>query len=117
MLVHVTPFNALMWDNGVTPVRVIEHGVTIAPGITYSSEKERGLVIVNHLGRRGRRFGVDIVERVREQVPLDLIGKGTEESGGPGEVLHADLPAFAATYRFVFSPVRYISMGSQLSNP
>src|SRR5690606_11094433 len=27
LLVHVTEFNALMWDSGRTPSRVIEHGV------------------------------------------------------------------------------------------
>src|SRR5262249_205729 len=29
LLVHVTPFDALMWDNGRTPTRVIDHGVTV----------------------------------------------------------------------------------------
>lgn len=110
LLIHVTPFNALMWDNGVTPARVIEHGVITPNGISYSGEKERGLVIVNHLARGGRRLGGDIFELVRKQVPLDLVGTGTEESGGMGEVMHGDLPALAATYRFVFSPIRYASM-------
>lgn len=111
LLVHVTPFNALMWDNGETPVRVIEHGVIIPPGIVYSGEKARGLVIVNHITRRGRRLGADIFEQVRKEIPLDLVGMGAEESGGIGEVLHAGMPAFAATYRFVFNPIRYTSMG------
>src|SRR5258706_2001019 len=26
LLIHVTPFNALMWDSGITHSRVIEHG-------------------------------------------------------------------------------------------
>ena len=30
LLVHVTAFNQLMWDNGRTPTRVIEHGVVDA---------------------------------------------------------------------------------------
>ncbi len=30
-LVHVTHFNALFWDAGATPVRVIEHGI-VDPG-------------------------------------------------------------------------------------
>ncbi|HWJ93803.1 MAG TPA: glycosyltransferase, partial [Telluria sp.] len=34
-----------------------------------------------------------------------------EELGGLGEVEHALLPAFAARYRFLFSPIRYTSMG------
>lgn len=111
LIVHVTPFNALMWDDGITPSRVIEHGVIIPQGIRYTGENARGLVIVNHLARRGRRLGADIFEQVRQQVPLDLIGMGAEESGGLGEILHADLPAFAARYRFVFNPIRYTSMG------
>ena len=35
LLVHVTPFNALMWDNGVTPTRVIEHGVLMPDHVAY----------------------------------------------------------------------------------
>lgn len=111
LLVHVTPFNALMWDNGETPVRIIEHGVIIPRGIRYQGDRESGLVIVNHLARRGRRLGADIFETARKQVPLELIGMGAEESGGRGEILHADLPAFAAQYRFLFNPIRYTSMG------
>src|SRR5690606_424541 len=34
LLVHVTAFNELMWDNGRTPTRVIEHGV-LAPEATH----------------------------------------------------------------------------------
>lgn len=111
LLVHVTPFNALMWDNGRTPVRVIEHGVLLPPGVRYSGELERGLVITNHLARRGRRVGADLVARARTEVPLDLVGMAAEELGGLGEVEHALLPAFAARYRFLFSPIRYTSMG------
>lgn len=111
LLVHVTPFNALMWDNGRTPVRVIEHGVLVAPGVRYSGELERGLVITNHLARRGRRVGADLFARARAEVPLDLVGMAADELGGLGEVEHALLPAFAARYRFLFSPIRYTSMG------
>jgi len=111
LLVHVTPFNALMWNNGRTPVRVIEHGVIVPQGVTYRGELARGLTAVNHLARRGRRLGGDIFQQAREQVPLDLVGMGAEEMGGIGEILHAQLPAFAADYRFFFNPIRYTSMG------
>jgi hypothetical protein len=110
LLVHVTPFNALMWDSGQTPVRIVEHGV-IAPKVRYSGELECGLTIVNHLMRRGRRLGGDIFAAARSQVPLDLIGMGAEEAGGIGEIQHAEVPAFAARYRFLFNPIRYTSMG------
>jgi hypothetical protein len=111
LLVHVTPFNALMWDNGRTPTRVIEHGVTIPPGVQYQGDLARGLVITNHLARRGRRVGADLFDQVRAALQLDLIGMGADELDGLGEVPHAELPAFASRYRFLFSPLRYTSMG------
>lgn len=111
LLVHVTHFNALMWDSGRTPTRVIEHGVMVPPQVRYDGALARGLVIVNHLARRGRRLGGDVFLRARRDVPLDLIGMGAEEMGGLGEVQHAQLPAFAAGYRFLFNPIRYTSLG------
>lgn len=111
LLVHVTPFNELMWDNGRTPTRVIEHGVLVPDGVRYRGELARGLVISNHLGRRGRRMGPDLFLRARAELPLDLIGMAAEELGGIGEIEHARLPAFAAHYRFLFSPIRYSSLG------
>jgi hypothetical protein len=111
LLVHVTPFNELMWDNGRTPTRVIEHGVLVPDGVRYRGELARGLVISNHLARRGRRMGPDLFLRARAELPLDLVGMAAEELGGIGEIEHARLPAFAAHYRFLFSPIRYSSLG------
>jgi hypothetical protein len=111
LLVHVTPFNELMWDNGRTPTRVIEHGVRIPDGVAYRGDLERGLVITNHLDRRGRRMGPDLFLGVRQQLPLELVGMAAEELGGLGEIEHAHLPAFASRYRFLFSPIRYSSLG------
>jgi glycosyltransferase involved in cell wall biosynthesis len=111
LLVHVTPFNELMWDNGRTPTRVIEHGVLVPDGVAYRGDLARGLVITNHLGRRGRRMGPDLFLKVRAQLPLELIGMAAEELGGVGEVTHAQVPTFAARYRFLFSPIRYSSLG------
>ncbi len=111
LLIHVTPFNDLMWDCGKTPTRVIDHGVFPREGVRWTGELERGLVVVNGLHNRGRRIGADVLERVREQVPLDVAGMGSERLGGLGEVRHQDLPAFAARYRFFFNPIRYTSMG------
>ncbi|TAK84989.1 MAG: glycosyltransferase family 1 protein [Betaproteobacteria bacterium] len=110
LVVHCTAFNRLMWDNGRSPTRVIDHGV-IAPRAAYSGELERGLVVINHIARRGRRLGFDIFRHARKNVPLDLVGMGAEEAGGLGEIRHADLAAFAARYRFFFNPIRYTSMG------
>jgi hypothetical protein len=111
LLVHVTHFNELMWDNGDTPTRVIEHGVDVPSDVRYTGELERGLVIVNDLATRGRRLGLDVFERVRELVPLDLVGMRSEALGGLGEISPPDLPAFASRYRFLFNPIRWTSLG------
>jgi hypothetical protein len=111
LLVHVTHFNNLMWDNGRTPTRVIEHGVLVPEGVRYTGELNRGIVVVNGLKRRGRRLGLDVFEQARRAVPLDLVGMLSEEAGGLGEVKPPGLPAFEARYRFFFNPIRYTSLG------
>ena len=111
VLVHCTPFNALMWDSSRTPVRVIEHGVKPLSEARYGGELERGIVVVNHLARRGRRLGADVFATVREQVPLDLVGMDAERAGGLGEVPNAALGAYMAPYRFFFNPIRWTSLG------
>jgi hypothetical protein len=111
LLVHVTHFNALMWDSPLTPTRVIEHGVRIPAGVAYRGELARGLVAINDLARRGRRLGADIFRQARAQLPLERVGMGAQAMGGLGEIEHAALPAFAARYRFLFSPIRYGSLG------
>lgn len=109
MLVHVTHFNKLMWDNNRTPTMVIEHGVTM-PEHSYTGELDKGIVVINNLPARGRLLGFDIFKQVKEQVPIDLAGMGTGE-WGLGEVLHPQLPAFETRYRFFFNPIRYTSLG------
>lgn len=111
LLVHVTPFNRLMWDSGRTPTRVVEHGVKVPAGLRYDGSLERGLAVVNHLARRGRRLGADVFLQAREQVPLDLVGMDAEASGGLGEIPNPQLPAFMARYRFYFHPIRWTSLG------
>jgi len=110
LLVHCTAFNRLMWNSGQVPTRVIDHGV-IEPKARYTGELARGLVVVNNIAKRGRRLGHDVYREAKRELPLDLVGMGAEEAGGIGEVLHAELPAFAARYRFLFNPIRYTSMG------
>ena len=111
LLVHVTAFNQLMWDSGRTPTCVIEHGVIVPEDVNYTGELDRGLVVVNGLRSRGRRLGADVFEQVRRQVPLDLVGMGSAELAGLGEIPHHQLPAFQAQYRFFFNPIRYTSLG------
>lgn len=111
LLVHVTPFNALMWDSGPTPATVVEHGVKLLAPAVATYELPRGIVVVNHLRRRGRRLGADVYDRMARAVPLDLVGMASGDAGGLGEVANAELPAFMARYRFFFNPIRYTSLG------
>ncbi|HSL42438.1 MAG TPA: glycosyltransferase [Anaerolineales bacterium] len=111
LLVHVTHFNNLMWDNGRTPTRVVEHGVIIPDTARYTGELERGLVIVNNLCSRGRRLGLDIFEKVRKEIPLDLVGINSHELGGVASLAHKELLELEGHYRFVFNPIRYTSLG------
>lgn len=104
VLVHVTHYNALMWEAQDVPVAVIEHGVpemaawadagvhgsTQTSGIADTStlnthashaaeannmgSRNRGIAVINNLGSRGRRLGADIYQWARGRIPLDLIG-------------------------------------------
>jgi glycosyltransferase involved in cell wall biosynthesis len=111
LLVHVTAFNDLMWDAGRTPTCVIEHGVMVPESARYTGEREAGVVVVNDLAQRGRRLGLDVFERARAQVPLSLIGMGSAELGGEGELRGERLWEFAASHRYFFNPIRYTSLG------
>lgn len=111
LLVHVTHFNRLMWNNNRTPTTVIEHAVMIPDGVKYTGEKDKGIVVINNIHSRGRRLGLDIFEQVRREVPLDIVGMGSEKVGGLGEVPPPDLPEFISKYRFFFNPIRYTSLG------
>jgi glycosyltransferase involved in cell wall biosynthesis len=111
LLVHVTAFNNLMWDAGHTPTCVIEHGIMVPESARYRGEREAGVVVVNNLAQRGRRLGLDVFERARAQVPLSLIGMGSEALGGEGELRGDRLWEFAASHRYFFNPIRYTSLG------
>ncbi|HZP87211.1 MAG TPA: glycosyltransferase family 4 protein [Burkholderiales bacterium] len=111
LLVHCTHFNALMWDSGITPTRVIEHGVQLPKPAHYSGHRARGIAVVNHLTQRGRRLGADVFESVRAQVPLDLVGMASHDAGGLGEIANDELANTMAAYRFFFNPIRYTSLG------
>ena len=110
LVVHVTHFNALAWDNGRSPVRVVEHGVIVPEEVRYSGELARGVVAINHLASRGRMLGRDVFERVRAEVPIDLVGMAAESLGGVGEIDPPALAGFLARYRFYFHPIRWTSL-------
>jgi hypothetical protein len=110
LLVHVTKYNELMWDNQRTPTTVIEHSVAIDPALEYRGDVARGVTVVNELQRRGRIAGADLFHQAREQLPLDLIGMQSEALGGFGDIPYRELHQRVARYRFMFSPMRYTSL-------
>ena len=110
LLVQVTHYNRLMWDNGRTPTTVIEHSVAIDPGAVYRGDAAQGITVLNGMQKRPRITGLDLFLQAREAVPLDLAGMETEEFGGLGDVPYRDLHRIVAGYRFLFSPIRYTSL-------
>jgi hypothetical protein len=110
LLVHVTPFNDLMWDSGDVPTQVIDHGVEI-PDAEPTFELERGIAAINDLPKRGRRLGLDVFERWRAMAPLDLAGMGSEAIGGLGALSPTELVTTERRYRVYCSPIRYTSLG------
>jgi hypothetical protein len=110
IVVHVTPWNALMWDCGRAPTHVVEHGVFVPGGVRATYELPRGITAVNHLRSRGRRMGADVFCRMRARVPIDLVGMDAEALGGIGEIDPPSLARVQSRYRFHFSPVRQTSL-------
>lgn len=112
-LVHVTHFNALFWDAGATPTRVIEHGV-VDPGCRYTGELPRAAVVVNEPGRRARVTGTDLLPRLNGTVPLDLFGIGAGAVGGIEDLPQARLHDEMARRRVYLHPIRWTSLGLAL---
>jgi hypothetical protein len=95
VVVHVTHFNAAMWDTGSTPVRVIEHGV-VDPGHRWTPEVPHSAVIVNDPVRRGRAVGTDLLPALSRTAPIDVYGMRAsaldEHFGGIENIItHEDL--------------------------
>lgn len=124
-LVHVTGFNALMWDNGAAPVTVVEHGV-LDPGHRYTGERESLAVVVNEPVRRWRVAGTDLVLGVADPstgVGVDVYGMGMTAllARAPHLAghLHEDLPQArlheeVARHRAYLHPYRWTSLGLAL---
>jgi len=123
VLVHVTHFNRLFWDNGRTRTAVIEHGI-VDPGHQYTGRLERAAVVVNEPVRRGRYTGTDLLSALSEAAPLDVFGMRTEGLAGhlglpPDRCRAQDLPqsqlhTAMAQRRLYLHPVRWTSLGLSL---
>ena len=130
-VVHVTAFNALVWDNGAAPVVVVEHGVP-DPGYLYTGERARVAAVVNEPVRRWRVAGTDVLLGVAGRVPVEAYGMGMADlraaadgaAGLDGERsldghLHEDvrqdeLHPRLAQARAYLHPYRWTSLGLSL---
>jgi hypothetical protein len=112
-IVHVTHFNALFWDTGSTPTRVIEHGI-VDPGLRYTGELPRAAVVINEPQRRGRVTGTDLLGELNGDVQIDLFGIGAGALGGFEDLPQAKLHQEMARRRVYLHPIRWTSLGLSL---
>lgn len=120
-VVHVTSFNAVMWDCGSAPTAVVEHGV-IDPGYRYTGELESLAAVVNEPVRRWRVAGADLLLAMSQSMPVEVYGMGLDALvvRAPQFVgkIH-DLPQHRlhdriGHHRAYFHPYRWTSLGLAL---
>jgi glycosyltransferase involved in cell wall biosynthesis len=112
-LVHVTHFNRLFWDAGITPTRVVEHGI-VDPGARYEGGLPRAAVVVNEPVRRARVTGTDLLDPLGDRVPIDVFGMGADALGGVDDLPQDRLHEEMARRRVYLHPVRWTSLGLSL---
>lgn len=110
LLVHVTRYNRLMWDNGETPTRLVEHSVAIDPDVSWQGTRPEGITVINSMPRRGRKVGYDLLLEARRHVPIQVAGFENEGLDPIGNFPYEHLHRVVAEYRFLFSPCRYTSL-------
>jgi glycosyltransferase involved in cell wall biosynthesis len=121
-VVHVTPFNALVWDCGRARTVVVEHGI-LDPGYRYTGSQRSVAVVVNEPVRRWRVAGTDLVLAMADQLPVEVYGMGMASLAAHAPKLaghlHEDLPQaqlhrVLAEHRAYFHPYRWTSLGLSL---
>ena len=119
LLVHVTAFNELFWDNGRAPTCVVEHGVP-DPGHRWTGEIARAATAINEPVRRGRTVGTDLLPPIAATSGLDVFGMQVDKlPRWPGLRVFEDLPqhrmhAELARRRVFVHPARWTSLGLSL---
>ena len=123
LLVHVTAFNELMWDNGRAATTVITHGIA-DPGQLYTGEVAAAATMINEPVRRWRTVGADLLGTLAAAAPIDVWGIGTDELNTPerrriGVLGHGDVPgrrllAEVARRRVYLHTARWTSLGLSL---
>ncbi|HKG49365.1 MAG TPA: glycosyltransferase [Actinomycetales bacterium] len=121
-IVHVTHFNAAMWDNGCAPVHVVDHGV-LDGGALYTGEQTRLAMSVNEPVRRWRVAGMDLAARVARELPVDVYGMQVDRlverddafaAGRHADLRQSALHARVAEHRAYLHTYRWTSLGLSL---
>ncbi len=84
--------------------------MVVSPYAQYSGEIPSGIVAVNNIATRGRRLGWDVVQAIAPEVPLRVVGLGSETIGGAGEIPPLELGEYESHYRFFLNPMRWTSL-------
>jgi len=123
MLIHVTDFNRLMWDNGSAPNRVITHGIA-DPGPLYAGHIPAAATMINEPLRRWRTVGADLLAELGVHVPIHVWGIDTTDLNtaghrmgrvtGKGDVQVPRLMAQVARRRVYLHTARWTSLGLSL---
>lgn len=123
LVVHVTAFNRLMWDNGRAPTTVIDHGIA-DPGHLYTGDIAAAGAMINEPVRRWRTVGADLLGAFGQSAPVDVWGIGTEELNDPahrcagvtghGDLRTAPLMKELAHRRVYLHTARWTSLGLSL---
>ena len=132
-IVHVTAFNALMWDTGDARTLVADHGIP-DPGPLYTGERASVGAVVNEPVRRCGPAATHGVGALARHGALDVSGRAggmrAAPRAAPGAAshdlphdlphgLHDDVPQAAmharlATSRAYLHPYRWTSLGLSL---
>jgi hypothetical protein len=121
-LIHVTDFNAIMWDNGVAPTRVITAGIA-DPGRLYTGEIPAAATMINEPLRRWRAVGADLLAELGSHTPIDVWGidtemlnthRGSSRVRGKGDVPAPRLLHQVARRRVYLHTARWTSLSMSL---
>lgn len=120
-VVHVTPFNALVWTTGIAPTTVVEHGIP-DPGPRYTGERARVAAVVNEPVRRWRVAGTDVLTDLAGRVPVEVYGMGSaaliphapDLDGHVHDLVQDDLHTRLGQARAYLHPYRWTSLGLSL---
>lgn len=120
-IVHVTDFNQLMWDSGIAPTLVIDHGIA-DPGPRYTGDIAAAATMINEPLRRWRTVGADLLAPLGARTPIDVWGIGASELAdrnwpgvhGRGDVTGTQLHSEVARRRVYLHTARWTSLGLSL---